>query len=397
MCDTVNSHKEQVDLLQTAKDKHCFALVLIDGDCMPVRIPCKWICVASIIYFSQFMDDLIEQGLEGGKNAVRSLRQAVASELKSVDPSLPHHLQFVVRVFANMQGLAKTYTEMGTIRDPGVLSEFVRGFNMTNAMCEFVDAGNGKECADEKMKGNFEFGVADVHCRHVLFGASADSGYARLLGSHLETDEVPKKVILIEGPPFAKELSGISDRFRVASFDKVFRRKKLINIKRKVPDHTTPPPTPSSDYASAAAKPVLSSSAQISSQPHRSMSVLALPIRGVYRNKAGQRVDPRVSYSQHDFFIMQQKRMCNSFHLTGRCPYKETLGRCSYEHGQSPSPKELEALRAVARQSYCPSGLNCNDPNCLLGHQCPRDDCNGTSCRCKFPLHLHNIDKKIVE
>ncbi|EFQ33951.1 uncharacterized protein GLRG_09095 [Colletotrichum graminicola M1.001] len=286
MCDTVNSHKEQVDLLQTAKDKHCFALVLIDGDCMP------------------FMDDLIEQGLEGGKNAVRSLRQAVASELKSVDPSLPHHLQFVVRVFANMQGLAKTYTEMGTIRDPGVLSEFVRGFNMTNAMCEFVDAGNGKECADEKMKGNFEFGVADVHCRHVLFGASADSGYARLLGSHLETDEVPKKVILIEGPPFAKELSGISDRFRVASFDKVFRRKKLINIKRKVPDHTTPPPTPSSDYASAAAKPVLSSSAQISSQPHRSMSVLALPIRGVYRNKAGQRVDPRVSL-QRDVGAMQ--------------------------------------------------------------------------------------------
>ncbi|KAK2001958.1 hypothetical protein LX36DRAFT_600508, partial [Colletotrichum falcatum] len=136
MCDTVNNHKEQVDQLRAEKDKHCFALVLIDGDCMP------------------FVDDLIEQGLEGGKKAVSFLRKAVASELKSVDPSLPHHLQLVVRVFANMKGLAKTYTELGTIPDPGVLYEFARGFNMTNAACEFVDAGNGKECADEKMKGH---------------------------------------------------------------------------------------------------------------------------------------------------------------------------------------------------------------------------------------------------
>ncbi|KAK2015884.1 hypothetical protein LZ32DRAFT_689253 [Colletotrichum eremochloae] len=290
MCNTVNSQKEQVDQLQTQKDKHCFALVLIDGDCMP------------------FMDDLIEQGLEGGKKAVSLLRKAVASELKSVDPSLPHHLQFVVRVFANMKGLAKTYTELGTISDPSVLYEFVRGFNMTNATCEFVDAGNGKECADEKMKGNFEFGVANVHCRHVLFGASADSGYARLLGSHLETDEVLKKVILIEGPPFAIELAEIRDRFHVASFDKVFRRKKLVNIKRKVPDSITPPPTPSPDYASAAAKPVFPSAEQNSSQPQRSTSVLTLPTRGVYRNKAGQRVDPPVNCSLQDVHNMKQKK-----------------------------------------------------------------------------------------
>ncbi|KAK1969301.1 hypothetical protein LY78DRAFT_690661 [Colletotrichum sublineola] len=291
MCDTVNGHKEQVDQLQTQKDKHCFALVLIDGDCMP------------------FMDDLIEQGLEGGKKAVSLLRKAVASELKSVDPSLPYHLQFVVRVFANMKGLAKTYTELGTISDPSVLYEFVRGFNMTNATCEFVDAGNGKECADEKMKGNFEFGVANVHCRHVLFGASADSGYARLLGSHLETDEVLKKVILIEGPPFATELAEIRDRFHVASFDKVFRRKKLVNIKRKVPDSITPPPTPSPDYASAAAaKPVFLSVEQNSSQPQRSTSVLTLPTRGVYRNKAGQRVDPPVNCSLQDIHNMKQKK-----------------------------------------------------------------------------------------
>ncbi|KAL2874840.1 hypothetical protein SGCOL_009959 [Colletotrichum sp. CLE4] len=137
-----------------------------------------------------------------------------------------------------MKGLAKTYIEAGIISHPGVLDEFIRGFNMKNPMCDFVDAGNGKECADEKLKANFEFGVSDVHCRHVLFGASADSGYARLLGSHLDDEVIRKKVILLEGPPFAQELAEMKDQFRVASFNRVFRRHKLLNnIKRK---HYTP-------------------------------------------------------------------------------------------------------------------------------------------------------------
>ncbi|WQF80702.1 hypothetical protein CDEST_05716 [Colletotrichum destructivum] len=380
MWDTINDSKERVVHMQTEKDKHCFALVLVDGDCMP------------------FLDDLVEQGLEGGKKASSFLEQAVASELKSVDQSLPHHLRVVVRVFANLKGLAMTYTEMGTIHNPDVLYEFVRGFNMTNAMCDFVDAGNGKECADEKLKANFKFSVDDVHCRHILFGASADSGYVRLLGSYLETEEVRKKVILIEGPPFAQELAEIRHRFRVASFNKVFRRQKLVNFKRKVSGYyVTPPPTPSSDYASAAAKPA-SSSAPVH-MPRRSSasSNAASSVLGeIVRNKAGKRVDPPLSYALQDFNMMKNRKLCNNFHLTGRCYHMETWGRCSHEHGQSPTHKELQALVALARHSYCHTGLDCNDPNCVFGHQCPREDCNGASCRYKFPLELHNIDKKIV-
>ncbi|KAJ0166651.1 hypothetical protein CTA2_6440 [Colletotrichum tanaceti] len=381
MWDTINDGRERVG----QKDKHCFALVLVDGDCMP------------------FLDDLVEQGLEGGKKASSFLEQAVASELRSVDRSLPHHLRVVVRVFANLKGLAATYAETGTIRDPGVFCEFVRGFNMTSAMCDFVDAGNGKECADEKLKANFRFSVDDVHCRHILFGASADSGYMRLLGSYLETEEVREKVILVEGPPFAQELAEIRHRFRIASFNKVFRRQKLVNLKRKVAttgyyyNYVTPPPTPSSaDYASAAAKPASSAPAHTARRSSPSANA-ASPILGdVVRNKAGQRVDPPLSYAPQDFNAMKSRRLCNSFHLAGRCYHKETRGSCSHEHGQSLTLKELQALVAVARRSHCHSGLDCNDPNCVYGHQCPREDCDGASCRYKFPLELHNIDKKVV-
>lgn len=99
------------------------------------------------------MDHLVQQGLEGGKKSASLLKAIVQEELKSWDPSVPHHQQIIIRIYANLKGLAKTYTEMGLLPDPRVLEEFVRGFNMRDAMCDFTDAGNGKECTDEKMKG----------------------------------------------------------------------------------------------------------------------------------------------------------------------------------------------------------------------------------------------------
>ncbi|KAK1624355.1 hypothetical protein BDP81DRAFT_437487 [Colletotrichum phormii] len=355
-------------------------MVLVDGDCMP------------------FLDDLVEQGLEGGKKAASLLRLATFDELNAVDPCLPHHLQVSVRVYANVKGLAKTYTEAGIIPHPSVLDEFIRGFNMKNRMCDFVDAGNGKECADEKLKANFEFGVSDVHCRHVLFGASADSGYARLLGSQLDDEVIRKKIILLEGPPFAQELAEMKDQFRVASFNRVFRRHKLLNnIKRKVSYNITPPSTPSTNYASAAAKaPSILSGDQPVRQQATVDSRIPLPTLGqVLRNKAGQRVDsPLASITHQEFILMKSRKLCNSFHLLGRCPYQDLYGKCSHEHRGKLSPRELQVLWAVARQSHCHAGLSCTEPTCVFGHQCPRESCNGASCRLRFPLELHNIDKR---
>lgn len=37
--------------------------------------------------------------------------------------------------------------------DSASFEEFVRGFNTVHPMCDFIDAGCGKECADEKIKG----------------------------------------------------------------------------------------------------------------------------------------------------------------------------------------------------------------------------------------------------
>lgn len=54
-------------------------------------------------------------------------------------------------MYANLRGLSKKYREL--MPDSPSFEDFVRGFNTVHPMCDFIDAGCGKECADEKIKG----------------------------------------------------------------------------------------------------------------------------------------------------------------------------------------------------------------------------------------------------
>lgn len=90
--------------------------------------------------------------MDGGKRTASLLKQAVETELKTYTPDAAHHLEVMVRVYANIEGLVMTYRELD-IASESVTMTFIRGFNMGHAMCDFVDAGNGKECSDEKVKG----------------------------------------------------------------------------------------------------------------------------------------------------------------------------------------------------------------------------------------------------
>jgi hypothetical protein len=200
---------------------------------------------------------------------------------------------------------------------------------------------------------------------------------------------------LLEGPPFAYELADIKDRFRTVLFDKVFRSQKLQNPKRKVSFHITPPATPLADYAAAAAKvPGMQTSS-----PTVQKGVTATRgggLAAVLKNKAGQRVDARLEYSMADFHDMKGRKLCNPFHLTGKCPYMDNYGNCQHGHDDKLklSPKSLRALQAVARYSPCRQGPYCNDPDCVQGHCCPRENCKRVDCR--FPDVMHSVDTTVV-
>ena len=101
----------------------------------------------------QFRDELVKQGLDGGKRTASLLKQAVEADLRSLMPSEAHHTRVTIRVYANVKGLAKTYKEMEILPESASFDHFIRGFNMGDVMCDYVDAGDGKECSDEKIKG----------------------------------------------------------------------------------------------------------------------------------------------------------------------------------------------------------------------------------------------------
>ena len=102
---------------------------------------------------TQFVDNLIKSAQQGGVEAAYHLRSKV-SEYVSTDLDLPSHVQIRVRIYANTKGLASVYCYNRILENIDDFSMFVRGFNMGHPMCDFVDAGDGKECADSKLKGN---------------------------------------------------------------------------------------------------------------------------------------------------------------------------------------------------------------------------------------------------
>ncbi|KAK3934709.1 hypothetical protein QBC46DRAFT_399126 [Diplogelasinospora grovesii] len=378
-----NEAKAQIEALQRERDRHLFAAVLIDGDCMP------------------FKDGLVQEGMNGGRKAASLLKQAVEEALKSNAA----HRHVVIRVYSNVKGLAKTYKGADVLSEGSTsFDEFIRGFNMSDPMCDYIDSGNGKECADVKIKANFEHYLNDVHCVQIFFGGTADNGYARLLGLHVEDETRCGRITLIEGGiPFARELEEIKDKFRIVNFEDIFRASKLEAPKRNVPPRNSPPPAAASPSPSPSTSVNYASVAETAQRAPVSPAGSTRAVAGspkfatgsmvptVLKNARGQRVDPPLKYEKQDYIDLRGRKMCNNFHLLGNCPYGDS---CFHEHGKTLSAKQKQALRVFARQSPCKtvlSGVSCDDPDCYSGHQCPYGDrCDFDNCRFTDEMHLED-------
>lgn len=237
----------------------------------------------------------------------------------------------------------------------------------------------------------FRRDISDVHCQRVLFGGTADNGYARLLGPMTSDSAICSRITLIEGPPSAREVAEMKENFRTVTFDHIFRCQKIADAaKRRVLSLPTPPHTPSEDYASAAAKiPSTSPSTSMASSANRQAQTTP-----VLRNRWGQRVDAPLTFSPRDFQYIKTRKLCNSFHLLGWCSFLSDFGHCQHDHEAKLSAKQMVALRAVARQSPCQNGVFCGDEECLGGHCCARESC--TRVNCWFSDEMHEIDGGVV-
>ncbi|RAL12782.1 CCCH zinc finger DNA binding protein [Aspergillus homomorphus CBS 101889] len=427
----LDAYKSEIGDLKHNQAKLSYVSILVDGDCM------------------NFNDAFIKEGHDGGRKAALLLRQSVERYIRDIDAQASPSLQYKVCVYANTPGLEKAYREAKVLRSNETLDPFIRGFNMESSQCDFIDAGNGKECSDVKIRATFERDILDVHCHHIIFCAATDNGYARILGSHRGS----KRITLVEGAPFAWEIEQLSSEFRTTSFPAVFRSLKLparassfsavatasanISMTARSSSTSTPPSSPPRDYATIAkanlplpssTSLITSSSSSSSSTPSSSSPTTSQtpsptssssssslsstaspptlifdisptpksPDKKLHYNARDQRIDPplRRPSSKENYERLRTAKYCNQYHLQDDCPFGDG---CNYRHGRRLRAQNLHDLRCISRTSVCAEGLWCANRKCVCGHQCPfeeRDDHMLEECR--FPEEMHGVDRVVT-
>lgn len=93
-----------------------------------------------------FTDELLKNPIL----AADKLKEAIRAQIHEM-PSLPVDIPIVVRMYANLQGLAKTI-DANEIISHGEVLEFVSKFNFECDFFDFVDVGRTKEAADSKIR-----------------------------------------------------------------------------------------------------------------------------------------------------------------------------------------------------------------------------------------------------
>ena len=240
--------------------------------------------------------------------------------------------------------------------------------------------------------------MADLRCRAVLFGGSNDNGYARLLQPYVPEDSKSSRIILIEGPPFVRELAALKHKFLVTHLPNVFRSTELSS--RRVSFSRTPPSTPipnAPSYARATLHYANSAVAGTDSHYPQSAAVPVHTNSSMLQNSRGQRLDSVINPVTSLVDALKDKKHCNSYHILGEClrtSGPRIGGGCSFLHGNRLDKKGIEARRWVARQKMCPAGFKCRDEKCLNGHECPTKACKKVDKGCVFPREMYNVDRK---
>jgi hypothetical protein len=227
-----------------------------------------------------------------------------------------------------------------------------------------------------------------------------------MLGPCAGIENISKRITMLEGPPFAQELSKLVQRFRTTSFPKVFRDTKISPRAGSFSAHSptstnSKPATWASTIGIRPAVPVIvpehsppsdrrpSENEAFTSQQARTNIQDPIP-----RNAKGQRVDIPLKFNQNLVGAIKGRKYCNNYHLLGECPYYGEYG-CRHEHGDKLKGSQLNTLRYIARLTPCKAGLACDDPECFWGHKCVHGNCNVVDCR--FSSDMHSVDTKVAK
>ncbi|KAF8536753.1 hypothetical protein BDD12DRAFT_849652 [Trichophaea hybrida] len=298
--------KRTLEVQTTIQPPNDYVLVLVDGDGMI------------------FEKDLISDGKSGGATAARRLHDQVAEDTG---------LHPIIRVFANVAGLSSIFVRAQWAKDTTVFRAFTIGFSDPFlGHLDFVDIGNGRDKAAEKLKREFIWHRKNPNCRSILLGIGHDNGYARLLDSVAAQDSAVE-VQLIDGSSLGWEINAMKfDKFQCQG---VFSSEK---------PEVTPPQT-TTNIADSAVNFLVNTTDNFT--PAQTASI----------------PDDEVFQSIRDL----SPKACFSLYLSGEC-HRAT---CEKGHEYILNTKQMQALAITAKTMRCKFGRDCKngDAKCFYsGH-----------------------------
>ncbi|OCK80011.1 hypothetical protein K432DRAFT_382593 [Lepidopterella palustris CBS 459.81] len=153
-----------------------------------------------------FHDRYITKGTKGGESAADEMLVKVRDYLRPLHDDLDK-LDIMVRIFANLEGMANMLVREGKLRNLGQLRAFSTGFSSRIPFFDFVDVGIGKEGGSgRKVRENLHFHASSHQCRHILLGSSPNDASASLL-QNIASDTT---LTLIESAPLPSSIKSLN-------------------------------------------------------------------------------------------------------------------------------------------------------------------------------------------
>merc|ERR1712093_542822 len=181
-------HRLKMDLegqkreIEQLINKDPYVVVLVDGD------------------GSKFLDGLLQDPVSGATKAAQRLKQEIKDYLKDT-PLGAVDLPILVRVFANLNDLARSLRLSNIIESADDRRTFAEQFTNSRAEFDFINVGRGKENADSKMRKMFKHFLKNFQCKKIFFAGCHDNGYLHELREHVGDPDAKERIVLLETTP----------------------------------------------------------------------------------------------------------------------------------------------------------------------------------------------------
>jgi len=203
-----------------------------------------------------------------------------------------------------------------------------------------------------------DFYVNSSQCKHIIFGACHDSGYAPCLGKYAADPSTNDRITLLKGSVIHPRIANLGFK-HTHQFDTVFAPKDvpLVILPQVV--------------SSSAALPVRPSSTSTAAQVFINPSPLSERLGPVLYNKTGKRVDKVLDIDLTSPYLnfLRHNNLCSWYYLRGRCE-----GGCVKNHAiaRPLDASGFDHLWYLARGGLCfklRKAKVCDDPKCIYGHE----------------------------